>query len=159
MEGTLPFLSIRVLRGRRRQENPVHTAIDDLESFIWVLLWTLLHTIQRHDELSSDEADWLDGLLSDDYGRLAAEKAGIRTQIDDLITMAVTSKGLSALAPLLRTWLDLAHESFLLLEMKLKSRPVNDDFHAFCKGWYQKYIDTGLSHLQNLPMTWDDVFA
>jgi hypothetical protein len=159
MEGTLPFLSERVLWGWISQENPVHTAIDDLESFVWVLLWTLLHTIQRHDELSRKEAIWLDGLLSDDYGRLADAKASIRSQIDDLITMARTSKGLSALAPLLQTWSDLAHKSSLRLEMKLKSRPSNDDFHAFCKGWYQKYIETGLSHLQNLPMTWDDVFA
>jgi hypothetical protein len=119
-----------MLWGWISQENPVHTAIDDLESFVWVLLWTVLHTIQHHDELSRKEAIWLDGLLSDDYGRLADMKAGIGRQIDDLIMMARTLKGLSALAPLLQTWLDLAHKSSLLLEMTLESHTSNDDFHT-----------------------------
>ncbi|KAH9036428.1 hypothetical protein EDB84DRAFT_1398059 [Lactarius hengduanensis] len=40
--GTLPFMSTRLLNQWRLNRPVLHTAIDDLESFLWVLVWSLV---------------------------------------------------------------------------------------------------------------------
>ncbi|KAH9083530.1 hypothetical protein EDB83DRAFT_2212655 [Lactarius deliciosus] len=44
--GTLPFMSIRLLTGWYLGRPALHTAVDDLESFLWVLVWSLVHTFK-----------------------------------------------------------------------------------------------------------------
>ncbi|KAH9061239.1 hypothetical protein EDB87DRAFT_1682669 [Lactarius vividus] len=51
--GTLPFISIRLL-GEWYLDRPVlHMAVDDLESFLWVLVWSLVHILQRYKNKNS----------------------------------------------------------------------------------------------------------
>ncbi|KAH9040469.1 hypothetical protein EDB85DRAFT_1850184, partial [Lactarius pseudohatsudake] len=40
--GTLPFMSTRLLNQWRLNRPVLRTAIDDLESFLWVLVWSLV---------------------------------------------------------------------------------------------------------------------
>ncbi|KAF8577962.1 hypothetical protein K439DRAFT_1263193, partial [Ramaria rubella] len=40
--GTLPFMSCDLIYAWSTDTQGLHTAIDDLESFVWVLLWTVL---------------------------------------------------------------------------------------------------------------------
>jgi len=44
--GTLPFMSQRLLNPWDDDEPIVHTAIDDLESFLWVLIWALVQIFE-----------------------------------------------------------------------------------------------------------------
>src|SRR5258708_28979007 len=62
LQGTIPFLSRRIHKLWVEGE-PYHlTAIDDLESFLWVTLWAFL---QRKDkEPRGDEMTWLDSFTS-----------------------------------------------------------------------------------------------
>ncbi|SRR5260221_13322668 len=61
-QGTIPFLSRRIHK-LWTDGKPYHlTAIDDLESFLWVTLWAFL---QRKDkEPRGDEMTWLDSFTS-----------------------------------------------------------------------------------------------
>ena len=40
----MPFVSIRILNAWNRKDNFVHTALDDLESFLWLLIWCIVYT-------------------------------------------------------------------------------------------------------------------
>ncbi len=61
-QGTIPFLSRRILK-LWTDGKPYHlTAIDDLESFIWVTLWAFLH--RKDKKLTNLEAAWLDSFTS-----------------------------------------------------------------------------------------------
>ncbi|KAH8990117.1 hypothetical protein EDB86DRAFT_2807421, partial [Lactarius hatsudake] len=51
--GTLPFMSARLLDEWRLNNLVLHTAIDDLESFLWVLVWSLVcifKTFAKHNQ-------------------------------------------------------------------------------------------------------------
>ena len=45
----------------------LHTAFDDLESFLWVLLFTVLHIAEKRLEMTIDERHWFETLQSRDY--------------------------------------------------------------------------------------------
>ena len=47
LQGTLPFMSLRLLAAWARDLPIVHTAVDDLESFLWVLVWALVHIFKK----------------------------------------------------------------------------------------------------------------
>ncbi|KAF8272963.1 hypothetical protein EI94DRAFT_1499358, partial [Lactarius quietus] len=40
--GTLPFMSTHLLNALYSGCRALHTAVDDLESFLWVLVWSLV---------------------------------------------------------------------------------------------------------------------
>jgi hypothetical protein len=94
---------------------------------------------------------WLNGLSSDDIGRLSAEKTSIRTQINELMEM---SNGMAPFGVLLRIWLGYAQQSSTILRAEFKQEASGEEFYVFCQDWYRKYIETGLSHIANLPETW-----
>ncbi|KAH8997245.1 hypothetical protein EDB92DRAFT_1400769 [Lactarius akahatsu] len=45
--GTLPFMSTRLLDAWDLGEPALHTAVDDLESFLWVLIWSLVYIFKK----------------------------------------------------------------------------------------------------------------
>ncbi|KAH9036686.1 hypothetical protein EDB84DRAFT_1268997 [Lactarius hengduanensis] len=45
--GTLPFISLRLVNAWSRNVPALHTAADDLESFMWVLVWSLVHIFKN----------------------------------------------------------------------------------------------------------------
>jgi hypothetical protein len=50
-QGTLPFMSDRLLFSLDKS-HILHTAVDDLESFIWVLVWSLVHILKWAAEIT-----------------------------------------------------------------------------------------------------------
>src|ERR1700733_16329388 len=39
----MPFMSIRLLNASQATEAVIHTALDDLESFLWLLIWGIVY--------------------------------------------------------------------------------------------------------------------
>ena len=39
-------MSIRLLNAIDQRESTIHTALDDLESFLWVLIWAIVHALK-----------------------------------------------------------------------------------------------------------------
>ncbi|KDQ56361.1 hypothetical protein JAAARDRAFT_158429 [Jaapia argillacea MUCL 33604] len=82
--GTLPFVSIRLLtqwvfKNHSTPLHNIHTAIDDLESFIWVLIWAVAECIKINKlEFSDDESRYIDDLCQEDVRSLVSRKKGIR---------------------------------------------------------------------------------
>ncbi|KAH9996880.1 hypothetical protein BJV77DRAFT_941948, partial [Russula vinacea] len=44
--GTLPFMSVRLLSRNGTGQPIIQTAIDDLESFSWILVWVIVHVLK-----------------------------------------------------------------------------------------------------------------
>ncbi len=40
----MPFMSLRLLAAWQLGKTTIHTALDDLESFLWLLIWGIVHT-------------------------------------------------------------------------------------------------------------------
>src|ERR1700730_5131956 len=79
-QGTLPFVSIRLLWAWLLDESIIHTAVDDLESFIWLLSWTLVHILKNYGSKDWGILQMEDRLSSKDL-TTAVGKAKILTYI------------------------------------------------------------------------------
>ena len=102
LQGTLPFISYRVLPAWEMGESVLHTAIDDLESFAWVMLWAALHTPAVK---TLKENLWLQALSSDNISMVAMRKHVI--MMEDLDPQKVSGP-LRTLWPLLTGWFAIA---------------------------------------------------
>ena len=49
-QGTLPFMSFHLLNALHDDEPVLHTPVDDLESFLWVLVWSLAYILDSMKE-------------------------------------------------------------------------------------------------------------
>ena len=67
-QGTLPFMSSRLLRALQWDERVLHTPADDLESFLWVLVWSLVYilTSKKEDNNEGSQEDNDEGSQEDD---------------------------------------------------------------------------------------------
>ncbi|KAH8981173.1 hypothetical protein EDB92DRAFT_1756331, partial [Lactarius akahatsu] len=52
--GTLPFVSLRLVNTWAANRPALHTAADDLESFMWVLVWSLVHIFKKFATITVD---------------------------------------------------------------------------------------------------------
>lgn len=126
------------------------TAIDDLESFVWVLLYAGLLIAESRGPLNTAETNWLSYQLSQN-----AKEQLAKTTIAREIARRATSPVLLVFAPLVKAWYRLSVEARDRVSDAL-NRPRHPS-EAYCKKVYQQYLQIGFSHLQNLPETWDEI--
>ena len=90
---------------------PLHTAIDDLESFVWIVLWAILKTVKSP---TSRELDWLARISNDDVQAVANAKLGI---IDVLTRLRIELfPELRPFRPLFQRWFLIARDAQLKLD-------------------------------------------
>ncbi|KIJ34195.1 hypothetical protein M422DRAFT_263686 [Sphaerobolus stellatus SS14] len=108
LAGTPPFMSISLINSLVRGGEIYHTPLDDLESFVWVLLWAILDTLTKNDiRLTRVEQDWFNCLRSNSFEVLRSK--GVL--INDLPISQNWSPRFLTFVPLLNEWLDLAAHS------------------------------------------------
>jgi hypothetical protein len=121
-----------------------HTAIDDLESFVWVLLWVLLERCRRRNEVLPHPCrDWWTHLNSHNV-RLQSTKDSIFFALKVLLEEELGP--IMPFAQLISEWGELALEARIAVR---KQAPTLD----FCKVYYEKYLKAGFSTLDRLPVT------
>ena len=121
-QGTMPFMSARILEALRRRKPIIHTAFDDLESFLWVLIWGIVHAskdiegaktaqkgigrmlsmwsgnlIDNLSKLSAAEYAWVDdavfgGLIEDWLGIFRGAKRETRKLMKHLLTIPLDNQ-------------------------------------------------------------------
>ncbi|KAH8119828.1 hypothetical protein DFH11DRAFT_1754236 [Phellopilus nigrolimitatus] len=166
--GTLPFMSQRITRGWILDEFILHTAIDDLESFAWLVLWCALYGLENPSNL---EALWIERLTADDLHQVLDRKTGIITDLSKESTRLTMpfSKPLVQLLPLASDWLSLSQEAAERLDMFLLTFVANsqyetledviadfvlakefyDQLEDLSIDFYTKYLWTGVKFLQS----------
>jgi hypothetical protein len=150
-------LSTRLIRGWSEKEAEPHTAIDDLESFqvVWVLLWAILQIISKKSKFSNRELAWITSLSSDSIPNLVADKDSIKGL---LIKPSKLSNGFIPFKDLFKSWFEYVDQS-CIMDNGPHLLWKKNGYQMYCRGWYEKYVNTGLLHLNEMPETWSEVFA
>jgi hypothetical protein len=130
--------------------------IDDLESFIWVLLWSVLSILESRDVLQQlYERGYLASMRLDGFLGLRSRR-GMRDLLDLQQTAGTFSKGLVPFAPIFTQWLRIARYA----ELKTLTLPSDTSaLEMYAKGVYEEYIEAGLELMSSLPESWDYVEA
>ncbi|KAH8108726.1 hypothetical protein DFH11DRAFT_1070480 [Phellopilus nigrolimitatus] len=169
--GTLPFMSYRITRGWILDEFILHTAIDDLESFAWVVLWCALHKLENPSKL---EALWIERLTADELRHVLGGKISIIFDLSkkSAIRTLTFSKPLVLLLPLVSKWLSVAREAAERLDTFLRDfvedsphetledvitdsvfaneeNGLYDQLKDMCIGVYAEYLQAGVGFLKS----------
>ncbi|GJJ08913.1 hypothetical protein Clacol_003133 [Clathrus columnatus] len=166
--GTPPFMSCRLLRSMNREV--FHSAIDDLESFVWVLFWAILSVMSLRDaKFSKDEEQYWTSLRSRDLSTLQ-RKQGFPAQLFEQQIALLEQEGQEpgdpephnapspAFAPfvgILGEWLTLAFSKEAILSNHHLQRASIEKHEQIVQEWTGKYLSIGIQHLDTLPDTWD----
>ena len=133
-----------------------HTAIDDLESFLWILFWVPLEV--QHIKFRTKpkpESTWRailnSHVLKEQIGK------GDLVKILKVEMRSGTQLGyIKWFADLIVQWHSIAVDGWVEVKKKLHSdqaqAQLDLDFH---KQYYQRYLDVGFKYLGSLPDTWD----
>jgi hypothetical protein len=158
LQGTLPFISYCILKYWVSNEHPLHTAIDDLESFVWVLVWAgLLQSTLRTPE----EDAWLRCLASDDITTVCGGKAMIMLDLcPGYLHPEDVSEPLQTFLPLLIGWFTIAGEGRKAVQVfteKWVGRNSVDDqasqiseLEELCLNYYRQYLVQAVEFLASL---------
>jgi hypothetical protein len=156
VQGTLPFISCRILGAWVVDEAELHMAIDDMESFGWVVLWAGLH---QSGTMSVTEKTWIDGLSADDMDKVAMKKHWIMTK--KWPGSETFSKGMQGLLPLLSGWFSLARRAEGSVQEFIRSHvgcsgdefamglETGEKLEGLCVDYYQQYMEMLVGFLED----------
>jgi hypothetical protein len=154
---------MRLLRAWQVWKTTIHTALDDLESFLWVLIWGIVHA-------SKD----IEGAMTANEGielMLGAWSGDVTSTMDKHSTAMYSWKD-AVFGDLIREWLDtfqkadeknkrLAEDMSI---MHLGSQEWDDacnELESYCKGIYKEVLESGFRYLEGVReySDWDKVAA
>ncbi|KAJ7584379.1 hypothetical protein C8J56DRAFT_950898 [Mycena floridula] len=131
--GTPAFMSLRLISDW--EASPLRTAIDDLESYIWVLVWSILCMIP---EPTKKERSWIEALSSDDYNILNQGKDSVCQRFNRFSSRPESvSAEMRAVMPLLTHWLEISYSAAKELR-KLLGEPrdeIEEIFDLVAQDW------------------------
>jgi hypothetical protein len=154
----LPFLSIRLLTAWLHNESIVHTAIDDLESFFWVLSWALIHILKKYGSQDPGILDVESALSSKD----------IRTNLTKQYFVELFWPDV-AFGSLVRDWLGILKlarrevEQLRLDFSRTVGSPARDiacrRLELLCIKAYEQVLKSGFKHREEISRysQWEDV--
>ena len=153
-QGTTPFMSIRLLGSTDASLPILHTAIDDLESFIWIALWNVLDAEPR----TAREEKWLARLQQDEFDQVKNQKTTIVVEFVNEkmknISESGYSKGLVKLKRLFYNWFQIALRATEKLNdflgrdtpaLKIENQILED----MCRDYYIDYLRAAVSLLED----------
>ena len=159
----MPFLSMRILLAWDKKKKITHTALDDLESFLWLLIWCIVHA-SKDIEGAKDANAGIQDMLNAWSGNLMSNKS-------KLITAQKVWKD-AVFGDLIQEWLGIFDRATkeaeqivdLLPSIPLGSPAWNqacDWLESSCVRIYEDVFKSGFSNLErvrNYP-DWEAVVA
>ncbi|KAH9009970.1 hypothetical protein EDB85DRAFT_2298298 [Lactarius pseudohatsudake] len=163
--GTLPFISLRLVNAWAANKPALHAAADDLESFMWVLVWSLVHIFKKFATITIDSAT---------INRLAQAFSSFdtRTVLSKSSTLRYWPD--KVFGDLIEEWRRISndsHEFLRQVEKALLAAESRNDMDSQKTEWdrlekhcgevYIKFIRAGYAHLENIRGygDWEAVIA
>jgi hypothetical protein len=159
----MPFMSMRLLEAWQVHDKIIHTALDDLESFLWLLIWGIVHS-------SKD----IDGAKTVNQGiqlMLDAWSGDVKSNRSKLTT-ADESWDDAVFGDLIQEWLDTFRQARrenkrvtgAMSVMRLGSpewAKACNELESYCKVIYKKVLESGFQYLDMVREypDWDKVVA
>jgi hypothetical protein len=151
IQGTLPFLSLRVLECWYERKVHEHTAIDDLESFVWVLVWCILSI---NGSNTSREELQIEGLHSTNITTHIALKYGLLHALCRSARHGEAGPIVKIFAPFLQTCDDIIYRAASAMKQSLK-RPVTiEESRTMTYTYFGEFLAAGAEYLAELPTSW-----
>src|SRR5258708_520290 len=149
------FMSMNILGALQKRRSIFHTALDDLESFLWVLIWCIVH-LSKDIEGGKDNNPGIDLMLDawsgDAKSNTAKLSAAERSWVD------------AVFGGLIKNWLDIftgALKETRKSTKYLSTHEVNnelesgwtracDQLESCCKRTYEEILRSGFEHLEGV---------
>ena len=160
------FMSMRILGLWLDHESIFHTALDDLESFLWLLVWCIVH-LSKDIEGARANNRGINQMLRAWSGDMMANRTRLQA-MEDAWDDAV-------FGGLIREWLDTFIRAFnetKKFTKYLSTHEVNneresrwtrtcDRLESFCKKTYEEILRSGFKHLEGVQSysDWEAVVA
>ncbi|KAF4566590.1 hypothetical protein EYR36_012021 [Pleurotus pulmonarius] len=153
--GTLPFTSANLVDSWAKKKAVIHTPVDDLESFVWVLLYDALAWTPA-SERTGVERRWWEDINSETLHSLATFKRLLL--VVDLGSRAGEleedlSGILSIFKPLIHAWFLMANEFAAAHKQLLRKQGDENGFTQLYHDAYKAFISVGLERCAALPDT------
>ncbi len=157
------FISTRILGIWLDHGSIFHTALDDLESFLWLLIWCIVH-LSKDIEGARANNPGINRMLRSWSGDMMGRLAAVMNSWDDAV-----------FGDLIKEWLDTFIRAFN--ETKnftkyLSTHEVNNEresrwtrtcnrLESFCKKTYEEILRSGFKHLEGVQSysDWEAVVA
>jgi hypothetical protein len=145
-------MSLKLIHAWQIDTEHKHTAIDDLESFVWVLFWSILEILNRKGALENPEERYYRSTMMSDELAVLGARACFLGKLEDQEICKSFSRGLEPFHKLLVGWLRLALEAQLGLRAVMGLDMNGYVEHA--EKTYEKYVSIGLEEIGQLPKNW-----
>ena len=144
-------MSVRLLRAWACNQPIVHTAVDDLESFLWVLVWALVHIFKEFRTTRNLMIDRLaDWLSSYSIPEVMMKERTIQLDWKDAV-----------FGGLFREWLAISKEASFAIEQHVRTviglghdvdrrQGAFNQLEEYCTSVYMEFIQTGHKHLESI---------
>ena len=143
-------MSIRLLWAWRHNRPIIHTAVDDLESFIWLLSWALVHILKKYGGKDIGIFEMEKALSSKDLGSNTLKEGALLHFWPDVV-----------FGNLMRHWLkilmvarDDVEKHRLVLSTTTAESPARnlacDDLASLCDKVYEEVLELGFSHREEI---------
>ena len=151
LQGTLPFMSARLLSSWDQDRPIVHTAVDDLESFLWVLVWALVHILKEFGTTKNATVDLLvERLSSYSIPQIMMRESTMQRHWEDVV-----------FGGLVREWLVISQKASFDIEQHVRTifgsgqdvdrrQGTFGQLEEYCTSIYMEFIHTGLKHLESI---------
>ncbi|OBZ74426.1 hypothetical protein A0H81_05534 [Grifola frondosa] len=141
--GTLPFVSLRLLDEWTVDQFPVPTAIDDLESWIWILIYVVFQVLEDRKILLTSGA-----------------KSSIQRSLQESHSLPRTHPHFLPLISLLRNWTQIASQARVVVSDDFEV-PMNkqDEYMMFVQKTYKQYLEAALHVHFPTETSWDYLSA
>jgi hypothetical protein len=160
----MPFMSLRLLDALQQQRKVIHTALDDLESFLWLLIWCIV-------QASKD----VEGAKKVNQGLEPMLKAWSSDYVTDHIykgRIAQFEWRDAVFGDFIEEWFAISRKAEkenrritkVMSRMHLDSQEWEDacsEIESYCEGVYKEVLESGFKCLEGVRKCsgWDDVVA
>jgi hypothetical protein len=156
-------MSIHLLDAWDLGTQALHTAVDDLESFLWVLVWSLVHILK-----------WAANIQNESSIIHRLESVFSSCNLSETLRKERITKGWwtdKVFLYLIQDWLEISEKSrevverlqtasFTAKDMDTRER-IFDELDEHCREAYKNFIRAGYTHRQSIRRfgCWEDVVA
>ena len=165
-EGTLPFLSIRLLlawkiQSHKQQWPIIQTAVDDLESFYWILIWAIAHILKDQKKATGYDPgiDMILDIFLGDMESQAYKESIVHTWWNSTV-----------FGGLFKGWMDIFQQArqdlptfsqnfFKVSSDSQKQEEACNELESYCMTTYKNVLESGFRHLKQVREhpNWDKV--
>jgi hypothetical protein len=154
IQGTLPFMSVRLLKCWDSHETYEHTATDDLESFVWVLVWCILCTNGSNTKDEIDENRTIKTLHTTNITSHINVKRGLLWDLWRTAEKNRASPMVQLFGPFLKTCENIIDRSSDTIASLLEHRGNIEASRTLTYEYFGEFIAAGAEYLTKLPTSW-----